>query len=192
MKGCGDKDLIKQYITQNKVCLQNIDSISDIEIIKALCVNKDNTMIVLKRKNVQKESRVSFICELQKFNDCFANDYAVDLCDIIKSEKIYHIDLITSQIYLDIFKSQKVLLSDKEIILDNIIEICDKQNLLKIIKVYNEQFKKIKKEIVITKNPVNTKLANKLLGLRLFEKVRENDNEIVLKKIEGSDLPPMI
>lgn len=192
IKGCGDKDLVKQYIIQNKICVQNIDSTNDIDIIKALCVNKENTMVVLKRKNVQKEARVSLICELQKFNDCFAKDYAVDLCDIIKSEKIYHKDLLTSQIYLDLFKSQNVLSSDKDIILDNIIEICDKQNLLRIIKVYDEQFKRLKKEIVIPHNSINIKLSNKLIELRVFEKVRENDNEIVLKKIEGGDLPPII
>lgn len=192
IKGCEDKDLVKQYITQNKICVQNIDSTNDIDIIKALCVNKENTMVVLKRKNVQKEARVSLICELQKFNDCFTKDYAVDLCDIIKSEKIYHKDLLTSQIYLDLFKSQNVLSSDKDIILDNIIEICDKQNLLRIIKVYDEQFKRLKKEIVIPHNSINIKLSNKLIELRVFEKVRENDNEIVLKKIEGGDLPPII
>ena len=58
--------------------------------------------------------------------------------------------------------------------------------------MYDEQFRRLKKEIVIPHNSINIKLSNKLIELRVFEQVRENDNEIVLKKIEGGDLPPII
>lgn len=184
LKTCENREFIKQYIIQNNVYIHDIASLTDEEELKALCVNKENTLGILKHKNMSKEIKSLLICELQKHNKDLVKDYTLDLFDTIKSEKIYTYNLLTNKIYLEIFKSEKIQPSDRIIILDNIIEICDAENLLKIIKIYNAQFKNLKKEIIITKNSTHIKLVNKLIELGLFEKISETNDKIVLKKTE--------
>ena len=89
-------------------------------------------------------------------------------------------------------KSPKIVLNDKEVIFSSILDICDKQNLLRLVKAFDSQFKKTKSLIVLLKNNFNNKLVEKLKYFGLFEIVDDNVEKITLKKIDGSDLPPIM
>lgn len=192
IRECKNRLLVCKYFKQNKVVLNNLNNLHNIEELLSLCDNSENTKSILSIKNLSKDDKSKLICELYKNNKDFINEYALDLCDTIKSEKLYTAELLYGQIYKDLLKLPKIALNDKEVIFSSILDICDKQNLLRLVKAFDSQFKKTKGLIVLLKNSFNNKLVEKLKYFRLFEIVDDNVEKITLKKIDGSDLPPIM
>ena len=176
-----NKDLVCSYLKNNVQEIKNIDTLLPLDenIIKALCKNQNNIIKFLNSSKITKDQKIDILKDNKILID---NSNVSEFYKVINNYKLFDENLLLKQLY-DNIMDNLIEQSDKNELLIEVLPIInDKNNLMRILKIYNRDFAKTKNPFDIEKNRLNDLIVNKLRDFNLYE-IKELEDKYELKKI---------
>ena len=163
--------------------------IEDVSYVKyesvniTICNCEGNIICVLKKKDLSDNAKIKILSEIK--ND-FIKANTDEIFEIIKTNNLFNQELLYKQTYCALMPF--LLQKDKDYLLNKILDIIDENNILRILKLYDSQFKKTKNNVVLQKNTLNEKIVAKLKNFDLYVVSETEESYIFTKK----DKPPKL
>lgn len=179
-------EILCRYFTLCPVKIDNINIINDSKLCIILANNPENTLHILSKNNLKKETLLVILGNLK---DDFIQSHANDLLNIcLLHSETFNNDLINK----GFFNSLMAYLgntTDKVKLITQVLPIIDENNLMRVLKAYDAQFRKIKNDIILKVNEVNTAIVDKLVSYNIYSSVINLEGNYQLKK---TDKPPRL
>lgn len=188
LKKVNNTELICNYLKNNVREIENIDTLLplDNKILIALCKNQGNTVKILNSPNLNKEQKIIILKSIKiDIKDTNVNKYL----SIINKYDLFEKELVFTQIYQKIMNNL-INQTEKEQFLQKLLPLIDdRDNMMRILKAYDDNYYKTKKEFTIDKSEVNNLIVDKLKEFRLYE-ITENGNSYQLRRKQ--EIPMMM
>lgn len=180
-----DETLLCKYYEFNTVCIEDVSYIKSENLCIILSKNNDNILNLLKKSGLNEETKVKILYNSKK--EFIKSNHTI-LFNYIKSNNLFKQDLLYKSFY-ETLMSCLTQQANKDYLMQNLLEILDENNLLRILKAYNEDFRKTKKSFILKYSELNSKIINKLKYFNLYDVVQESNGDYNLTK---RDKPPTL
>lgn len=180
LKNVKNTELLCNYLKSNMKEIENIDDLLplDDKILIALCKNTNNIIKILNSPNILKEQKIIILKSIKtEVNGANASKYY----SIIDKYNLYEKDLVFTQFYQKIMNNLINQTEKEQFLLKLLQLIDDRGNMMRILKAYDDNYYKTKKEFNIDKNEVNNLIVSKLKEFNLYV-IIENENYYQLRK----------
>lgn len=180
-----NEDLLCKYYAFNTLKIENVDCIKSENVCVVLSKNNDNILNLINNTNLKKDTKVKILCNAEKG---FVIKNHTVLFNYIKTNNLFEKDLIAKSFYETVMGclTQQV---NKEYLIQNLIELLDENNLIRILKVYNEDFRKTKKSFILKYSDLNSRIVEKLKYFNLYNVEQLPDGNFSLTK---NNKPPKL
>lgn len=173
-----DTDLIVEFYTLNPVLINDVSIVKDSRVILALSKNNENALKFLQSQTVIKNVKIEI---LKLLSSDFIEKNSLVIYKIVEQNSLYDTDLTFSNCYEDLLISIESP-GYKNNLIEHLLSCIDNEAvLLRLLKAYNSDFRKLKQKIVLIKNDLNIQIINKLKIYDLFE-IEEFEDKYALKK----------
>lgn len=180
-----DEELLCKYYSMNTVYIEDISCIKNDKLCVVLSTNNDNILNLLKKSNLSDETKIGI---LGNATEEFINKNHTTLFNYVKANNLFNRDLLCKSFYETLMRclTQQV---NRDFLIQNLLNIIDEDNLMRILRVYNEDFRKTKKTFNLKYSDLNFNIVNKLKLFNLYTVTQLPDNSFDLTK---NNKPPKL
>lgn len=180
-----NEDLLCKYYSLNTVYIEDISCIKSDKLCIVLSKNNDNILNLLKKSDLPDKTKTIILCNAtEKF---IYENYTI-IFDYVKKNALFNKDLLCKSFYEILMKCLNQQ-ENRDYLVQNLLDLIDEDNLMRILRAYNEDFRRTKKSFNLKYSDLNLNIVNKLKCFNLYTVEQLSDNSFNLTK---NSKPPKI